>query len=81
MIKNLVDNLPVSVEFNQSYKTLLVSCLLDQKKFFYEVRNKPWLNKINWEERIQTGVWALKKKKRWRSENAEPFVCVLSKYF
>ena len=29
---NLLDNFPVSVEFNQSYKLLLVSCLLDQKK-------------------------------------------------
>ena len=31
MIKNVVDNLPVFVEFNPTYKLLLVSCLLDQK--------------------------------------------------
>ena len=31
---NLLDNFPVFVEFNQSYKLLLVSCLLDQKKNF-----------------------------------------------
>ena len=34
MSKNVVDNLPVFVEFNQTYKLLLVSCLLDQKNFF-----------------------------------------------
>ena len=34
MIKNVVENLPVFVEFNQTYKLLLVSCLLDQKKIF-----------------------------------------------
>ena len=56
MNKDLLDNLPVSVEFNQSYKLLIVSCLLDQKKIFFEVRNKPWPNKINREERNQTGV-------------------------
>ena len=37
MSKNLVDNLPVFVEINQSYKLLFISsCLLDQKKKFYE---------------------------------------------
>ena len=34
MIKNVVDNFPVFVEFIQTYKLLLVSCPLDQKKFF-----------------------------------------------
>ena len=33
MSKNLVDNLPVFVEFNQTYKLLFVSWLLDQKNF------------------------------------------------
>ena len=33
MIKNLVDNLLVSVEFKQIYKLLFVCCLLDQKIF------------------------------------------------
>ena len=31
MSKNLVDNLPKSVEFNQCHN-LFISCLLDQKK-------------------------------------------------
>ena len=35
MSKNVVDNLPVFVEFNQTYKLLLVSCLLYQKNFFF----------------------------------------------
>ena len=39
MGKNVVDNL-VSVELNQSYKLLLVSCLLDQKKFFFHEKRK-----------------------------------------
>ena len=34
MSKNLVDNFPVSVEINKTYKLLFVSCLLDQKKNF-----------------------------------------------
>ena len=81
MSKNVVDNLPVFVEFNQTYKLLLVSCLLYQKKFFFEVRNIPWLDKANWEKRDQTGFLDLNIKKRWRSENAKPFVCVKLKYF
>ena len=32
---NLLDNFPVFVEFNQSYKLLLVICPLDQKKKFF----------------------------------------------
>ena len=64
MSKNLVDNLPVFVELNQTYKLLFVSCLLDQKKKnFYETRYIPWLDKNNWEERNQTVVLELKKKK------------------
>ena len=62
MSKNVVDNLPVFVEFNQTYKLLLVSCLLDQKKFFFEVRNIPCLDKANWEERDQTGFFGIKHK-------------------
>ena len=34
MSKNLVDNLPVFVELNQTYKLLFISCLLEQKKIF-----------------------------------------------
>ena len=64
MSKNLVDNLPVFVELNQTYKLLFISCLLDQKKiFFYGIRYIPWLDKNNWEERNQTVVLELMKKK------------------
>ena len=62
MIKNVVDNFPVFVEFNPTYKLLLFSsCLLDEN-FFYAVRIVPWLDKANWEERNHWGVLALKKK-------------------
>ena len=46
MSKNVVANFPVSVEFNQTYKLLLVSCLLDQKKFFFHDKRKysGWIN-------------------------------------
>ena len=47
MSKNLVDNLPVFVEFNPTYKLLFVSCLLDQKKFFHEEGNIRWLDQNN----------------------------------
>ena len=50
MSNNVVANFPVFVEFNQTYKLLLVSCLLDQKNF-YEKRNVPWLDKTNTEKR------------------------------
>ena len=43
---NLLDNFPVFVEFNQSYKLLFVSCLLDKKKF-YEERNIRWVDQSN----------------------------------
>ena len=33
--KKVVDNFPVFVEFNLTYKLLLVSCLLDQKTIFF----------------------------------------------
>ena len=46
MSKNLVDDFPLFVEFNATYKLMLVSCPLDQKKI-YEVRNIPWLDKNN----------------------------------
>ena len=47
MGKNVVDNLPAFVEFNQSCKLFRVSCLLDQGKKVYETRNIPWLAKNN----------------------------------
>ena len=34
MSKNLIDNFPVSVEFNQFYNLLFISWLLVKKKFF-----------------------------------------------
>ena len=75
--RNVVDNLPVFVEFNWTYKLLFVSCLLDQKKIYGE-RKLPWLDKANLEERNHTSV--LTKKKKW-SENSKPVVCVMLKYF
>ena len=72
--KNVVANFSVSVEFNQSYKLLLVSCLLDQKKFFDSVRNKRWLHEANWEERKQTIVLKLEKKLKERKRKT---LCLL----
>ena len=66
MSKNLVDNLPVFVEFNPTHKLLFVSCLLDQKKFFYEERKIRWLDQNNWEQRNQTGVLEIRGKKKQR---------------
>ena len=59
---NLLDNFPVFVEFNPTYKLLFVSCLLDQKIFFSRRTTYTWLDKTNWEERIQIGVLELKEK-------------------
>ena len=39
MSKNLVDNLPLSVEFKQTYQLLFVSCLPDQKKIFQNTKH------------------------------------------
>ena len=80
MSKNLVDNLPVSVEFNQCHN-LFISCLLDKKKrIFFEGRSIPCLDKTNWEERNHTLVLEFKKKDE-RAETQKPFVCVMLKYF
>ena len=72
MIKNVVDNFPVLVEINPTYKLLLVSsCLLDEKNF-YAVRNLPWLDKDNWGERNHWCVLALKKKKDGGAKKQNP---------
>ena len=60
--KDVVDNLPVSVEFNQSYKLLLVSCLPDQKKIPQKTKIT-WLDTTNWQEPNQKGVLQWRKKK------------------
>ena len=81
MSKNVIDNFPVSVEFNQTYKLLFDSCLLDRKKNSRKTK-KPWPDTPNKEEPNQKVVLELRgKRKRWRSENAKPFVCVTLNYF
>ena len=62
MSKNVVDNFPVFVEFNQTYQLLLVSCLLDQKEKKFVERNILWLDENNWEEWNKTDVLELKEK-------------------
>ena len=49
--KNVVDSLPVSAEFNQSYKLLFVSCLLDQKKKIFFTKNEIYVGWIKITER------------------------------
>ena len=63
MSKNLVDNLPVFVEFNPTYKLLFVSCLLDQKKNFF-TKNDTYVGWIKITERngIKQLFWIIRKK-------------------
>ena len=77
---NLLDNFPVFVEFNPTYKLLFVSCLLDQKKFFFhQERNIRWLDKTNWEERNHTLVLEIKKKDE-RAKTQNPCLCYVEVY-
>ena len=64
---NLLDNFPVFVEFNQSYKLLLVSCLLDQKKKFFTGYDTyhGWI-KITERNGIELLFWKKKMKERKR---------------
>ena len=66
---NLLDNFPVFVEFNQSYKLLLVSCLLDQKKNFS--KDETYLVWIKLTERNGTIhlFWNSKKNEKAETQN------------
>ena len=59
---------------------LTVACLIEKKNS--RKTKKPWPDTSNKEEPNQTVVLELRgKRKRWRSENAKPFVCVMLNYF
>ena len=53
MNTNVVDNLLVSVEINQTDKLLLVNCLLDQKKNFF-TKNEIYVGWVKITERNWT---------------------------
>ena len=68
MKKNVEENLPVFVEFNPTYKLLLVSCLLDQKNFFSW--NETYIGWIKITEKKESNSrFGIEEKKKMKERN------------